>query len=68
MLLSKGNKNIEKVYELSKKGQVVSVPTDILKELYVFEFLGIKEEKPMLESNLEKKFNKSFLKFSYETW
>ena len=54
LLLSKGNKNIEKVYELSKKGQVISTPTDILKEPYVFEFLGIKEEKPVLESDLEK--------------
>ncbi len=54
LLLSDGNKNKEKVYELSKKGQIISTPTDILKEPYVFEFLGIKEEKPILESDLEK--------------
>ena len=44
----------EKVLEMSKKGQIISTPTDILKEPYVFEFLGIKEEKPILESDLEK--------------
>lgn len=54
LLLSKGNTNKEKVYELSKKGQILSCPNDILKEPYVFEFLGIKDEKPMLESDLEK--------------
>ncbi len=45
LLLSKGNKNKEKVLELSKHGQTISSPADILKNPYVFEFLGIKEEK-----------------------
>lgn len=54
LLLSDGNKNKEKVLELAKKGQIISTPTDILKEPYVFEFLGIREEKPLLESDLEK--------------
>ena len=54
LLLSDGNTNKKRVYELSKKGQTISTPNDILKEPYVFEFLGIKEEKPILESNLEK--------------
>ena len=55
LLLSKGKKNKEKILELSKKGQLISHPEDILKEPYVFEFLGIKENKPLLESDLEKK-------------
>lgn len=54
LLLSEGNTNKRKVYELSKKGQTISTPNDILKEPYVFEFLGIKEPKPILESDLEK--------------
>ena len=54
LLLSNGNTNKKKVYELSKKGQSVITPNDILKEPYVFEFLGIKEEKQMLEGDLEK--------------
>lgn len=54
LLLSDGKTNKQKVLELSKKGQTISNPTDILKEPYVFEFLGIKENKPLLESDLEK--------------
>ena len=54
LLLSDGKVNKQKVLELSKKGQTISNPTDILKEPYVFEFLGIKENKPLLESDLEK--------------
>ena len=38
--------------KLSKKGQTINNPTDILKEPYVFEFLDIKEDKPLLESDL----------------
>lgn len=54
LLLSSGNANKEKVYELSKNGQQITNPNDILKEPFVFEFLGIKENKPLLESDLEK--------------
>lgn len=54
LLLSDGKINKKKVLELSKKGQTINRPTDILKEPYVFEFLGIKENKPLLESDLEK--------------
>ena len=54
LLLSDGKTNKQKVLVLSKKGQTISNPTDILKEPYVFEFLGIKENKPLLESDLEK--------------
>ena len=55
LLLSDGKINKEKVLELSKKGQTINNPIDIIKEPYVFEFLGIKENKPLLESELEKK-------------
>jgi len=54
LLLSNGKNNKEKVLKLSKQGQHISKPDDILKEPYVFEFLGIKENKPILESDLEK--------------
>ena len=54
LLLSDGKVNKQKVLELSKKGQIISNPIDILKEPYVFEFLGIRENKPILESDLEK--------------
>lgn len=38
LLLSSGKTNKQKVYELSKNGQSINSPTDILKEPYVFEF------------------------------
>ena len=55
LLLSDGKNNKEKVLELSKKGQIVNKPSDIIKQPYVFEFLGIKEQKPLLEKDLEYK-------------
>ena len=54
LLLSDGRTNKKRVLELAKKGQTISKPSDILKEPYVFEFLGIRENKPILESDLEK--------------
>lgn len=52
LLLSEGKENKKKVYELSKIGQSLNKPEDILKEPYVFEFLDIKEKKPILEKTL----------------
>ena len=66
LLLSNGKTNKKKVYELSKKGQQISKPTDILKDPYVFEFLGIKEEKPSLESDLEKRLVNHISEFLME--
>ena len=40
---------------MSKKGQILSKPSDIIKQPYVFDFLGIKEQKPLLEKELEYK-------------
>lgn len=54
LLLSDGKANKEKVYELATKGQELALPEDIMKDPYVFEFLGIPENKPVLESELEK--------------
>lgn len=55
LLLSDGKANKEKVLELSKEGQIISKPSDVVKQPYVFEFLGIKEQKPLLEKDLEYK-------------
>ncbi|MBR1685832.1 MAG: DUF1016 family protein [Clostridia bacterium] len=54
LLLSDGKANKEKVYELATKGQELAAPEDIVKDPYVFEFLGIPENKPVLENELEK--------------
>lgn len=53
LLLSDGNTNKEKVLELAKKGIEISEPKDIVKDPYVFEFLGIPEHKPFLEKDIE---------------
>lgn len=43
----------QKVKELSKKGQIIRKPEDIVKDPYVLEFLGIAENKNHLEKKLE---------------
>ena len=50
-MLSDGKANKEKVLQLAKEGQIIEKSKDIIKEPYVFEFLGIKEEKPLLEKD-----------------
>lgn len=54
LLLSKGSINKEQVLELATRGVDFSNPAETIKDPYVFEFLGIPEDKPMLESDLEK--------------
>lgn len=66
LLLSDGKANKEKVLELSKYGQVLNQPSDIIKQPYVFEFLGIKEPKPLLEKDLEYKLIKHIEDFLLE--
>ena len=66
LLLSEGENNKEKVYELSKVGQTFNTPEDVLKEPYVFEFLGVKENKPILEKDLEQKLVKHIEAFLLE--
>jgi predicted nuclease of restriction endonuclease-like (RecB) superfamily len=55
LLLSDGKNNKETVLALSRQGIAISRPEDILKDPYVFEFLGAREEKPILERDLELK-------------
>lgn len=55
LLLSQGKTNKEKVLQLAQKGQEIVKVEDILKNPYVFEFLGIPENKPVLEKDLEVK-------------
>lgn len=48
LLLSNGELNKERVLELSKKGMTYNNPGDILKDPYVFEFLGLPKHKSLL--------------------
>lgn len=50
LLLSKDKK---KVMELSQKGQVIEKPSDIVKDPYILEFLGLEERNDYSESELE---------------
>ena len=54
LLLSSGNSNKERVLELAVKGNELSKPADMIRDPYVFEFLGIPEDKPLMEGELEK--------------
>lgn len=54
LLLSEGKTNKGTVLALAEKGIEMSSPLDMIKDPYVFEFLGVPENKPMLESDLEK--------------
>jgi predicted nuclease of restriction endonuclease-like (RecB) superfamily len=54
LLLSDGKTNKQTVLSLAQHGIEMASPTDIIKDPYVFEFLGVSESKPMLESDLEK--------------
>ncbi|GHU01774.1 hypothetical protein FACS1894147_02270 [Spirochaetia bacterium] len=47
LLLSDGSTNKETVLALSRKGIAMSKPEDILREPYVFEFLGARDQKPI---------------------
>lgn len=43
----------KKVKELSRKGQIIENPRDLIKDPYIFEFLGLKEEAVYTEKELE---------------
>ena len=66
LLLSNGSINKEKVLSLANEGIIISKPNDILRDPYVFEFLGIPEDKPILERDLEKALIKKIEKFLLE--
>ena len=54
LLLSRGDANKEQVLSLALKGNEITKPADIIRDPYVFEFLGLPEDKPMMESDLER--------------
>lgn len=66
LLLSNGEANKQKVLDLALKGNEIAKPEDIVKDPYVFEFLGIPEDKPMMESDLEEALVRQIEKFLLE--
>lgn len=66
LLLSKGDVNKQQVVQMSLKGIEYTKPEDVIRDPYVFEFLGIPEEKPMLEKDLESALVRQIEKFLLE--
>ena len=66
LLLSSGEENKEKILDLALKGNEINSASDIVRDPYVFEFLGIPEEKPIMESDLEKALINHIEKFLLE--
>lgn len=54
ILLSKTNIEDKEIEKLSNNGNEIVRPEDIIKDPYVLEFVGIPENKPKYESDLEK--------------
>ena len=66
LLLSRGDANKEQVLALAENGIEIAEPADLIRDPYVFEFLGIPEDKPMLESDLERALVQQIEKFLLE--
>lgn len=66
LLLSKGEVNRQEVLNLALNGIEINKPKDIIKDPYVFEFLGIPENKLMFEGDLEKALVRQIEKFLLE--
>jgi len=60
------SKSKEKIIELSTKGQIIEKPQDLIKDPYVFEFLGLKEDHSYSESDLESKLIDNLRSFLLE--
>ncbi len=66
LLLSRGDANKEQVLELALRGNEITTPADIIRDPYVFEFLGLPEDKAFLESDLERALVQQIEKFLLE--
>lgn len=66
LLLSKGEINKEQVLTLANNGIDYTKPEDVIRDPYVFEFLGIPEDKPLMESDLEEALVRQIEKFLLE--
>ncbi|MDR0414805.1 MAG: PDDEXK nuclease domain-containing protein [Prevotellaceae bacterium] len=66
LLLSKGTANQEQVLAMARRGISMESPQNIMKQPFVFEFLGVREEKPLLEKDLEAKLIRHLQDFLLE--
>ena len=66
LLLSRGEANKERVLALAENGIEIAEPADIIRDPYVFELLGLPEDKPIMESDLERALVQQIEKFLLE--
>ena len=66
LLLSRGEVNKAQVLALALNGNEISTPADIIRDPYVFDFLGLPEDKPFMESDLERALVQQIEKFLLE--
>lgn len=66
LILSRGESKKEQVLALAMKGNDVAKPSDIIKDPYVFEFLGLPEDKPVMEKDLERALLRQLEEFLLE--
>ncbi|MCX6584229.1 MAG: PDDEXK nuclease domain-containing protein [Candidatus Aminicenantes bacterium] len=60
------NNDKEKLMKISRNGQELEHPEDLLKDPYIFEFLGISEDIKPLESDLERRIISNLQQFLLE--
>ena len=60
------SKDKESILKLSQKGQEIATAKDIIKEPFIFEFLGIEQDYRFLESELESKLIENLENFLLE--
>ena len=53
LLLSRGDSSKNEVLSLAQQGVEYAQPADVVRDPYVFEFLGLPESRPVMESDLE---------------
>jgi len=66
LLLSRGDVNKEQVLALAHHGNEIAQPADLIRDPYVFEFLGLPEDKPVMESDLERALVQQIERFLLE--
>ena len=66
LLLSEGKPNKDKIIELAEKGHTILKPSDIIKDPYILDFLGLSENKVFLEADLEERLIRKIEDFLLE--
>lgn len=60
------SRNKDKIMELSKKGQIIEKPQDMLKDPYILEFTGLQEREEYSETELESRLLNHLQEFLLE--